>query len=421
MSNGSKKRKLQDETTSILKPIDSSNDSLYKKSRFFEQPSLDSEPPLPPLPNTSPSSTSLPSTSPQSSHTSLQDLLDCTTLTQPNYISRFNDISRSLLHHHQIVLKCGDTETRYQILELEVYFRNEGHEDPFTHGSEEQKVSGTWYFHRAPRRSADSTRSATSLTGYRGGSRKGLDLTLGNPIPSSISSTSLLRGGILLRSIRRLGDASAVVSGPSLLVDEVLSRSKVASITELVQTKWGGDTSAFSDPSKRETVMYLEPITLKDPPRIYQSPRIGLDLSHPGVTFKPTDTHENFHPRIKFLLRPYRYFTHPNELTSNGRPQTLLGIFEHLLSELQSTSQPTDSNREKVIRSGVFVRRLSETMSLQEKSVQKYIDAYEAGRLGGIKALEGFIGPKGKGKASSPVGWLTLAGALDTVTGREVL
>ncbi|KAF8998861.1 hypothetical protein BDQ17DRAFT_1428239 [Cyathus striatus] len=216
---------------------------------------------------------------------------------------------------------------------------------------------------------------------YEGVSRKGLDLTFGNPIPSSIP----------------LGDTPAVISGPSLLADEVLSQSKVVSIAELVEMKLGEDTSAFLDASKERLCC--------------------LDLSHLGVTFLSTDARENFHPRIKFLLRPYRYFTHPNELTSNGRPQTFLGIFHHLLSDLQSTSQ--SSNRDRMIRSGVFFKRLSGTMVLQEKSVEKYIDVYEVGRLGGLKALEGFIGPKGKGKASSPVGWLTLAGALYTVAHEE--
>src|ERR1700733_6766155 len=88
------------------------------------------------------------------------------------------------------------------------------------------------YFHRAPRRSADSHRSTTSLTGYRGGTRKGLDLTIGKPLnvasesPYFASSTSrnntiatetpLLRGGALLRTLRRISD-SKIISGPSVL------------------------------------------------------------------------------------------------------------------------------------------------------------------------------------------------------------
>jgi hypothetical protein len=55
----------------------------------------------------------------------------------------------------------------HRLVEVEFYYHAEGHPDPFTHRDPLQRECGRWYFHR--------TRRA-----YRGGSFKGLDLTLGD-------------------------------------------------------------------------------------------------------------------------------------------------------------------------------------------------------------------------------------------------
>jgi hypothetical protein len=115
------------------------------------------------------------------------------------------------------------------------------------------------------RKSADSHRIATSLTGYRLFSFievvvNGLDLTIeGTPVLSKhflaappISNPPELCGGILLRS---------------------------TSLPELVWT--------------------------------------SLIL---GLRILP------LHPRIQFLSKSYRFFTHPQGLVANGRPQTFLGV-----------------------------------------------------------------------------------------------
>ena len=126
------------------------------------------------------------------------------------------------------------------------------------------------------------------------------------PHPTSITapSNAVLRGGILLRSARRTRD-SHVISGPSLLADEVLRASGAPDIPTLVGTHWGGDIRAFapspaSVPEGRKSTMCIvrapgedqstskaktknapaAPVAL---PEIYRSPRIGLDLSHPSI------------------------------------------------------------------------------------------------------------------------------------------
>ncbi|KAG6886731.1 hypothetical protein C0995_005393 [Termitomyces sp. Mi166 len=326
--------------------------------------------------------------------------LDFSTLHSTSTISdRFDHVGRSLLYDFHLVVKSGHEETVFEILELEFYLRKDGyHEDPFTHGSEEQRVCGKWYFHRAPRPSRDSTRSLTSLTAYRGGSRKGMDLTIGSPYfdQTKTETTTLnrsTRGGALLRTFRRVSD-SKVISGPSLLVDEILRLSKAADISELVEEKWAGDTSAFGS---RSTSLFLRAKASFPLPKptIYRSPRIGLDLSHPGTTASPS------HPRVVFLSRPYRYFTHPELLTSKGRPQTLLGV-------LQSCLDATYAGHD--LKSKLLLKELMRITGLGEKTAFRYLEYYRDGVKTG--KLKDFVGVQGKGASSSPETYLRLMGTL---------
>jgi hypothetical protein len=74
-------------------------------------------------------------------------LLDFSALNSPSEISdRFGQIGNALLHNYILTVRCGEVETEFRILELEFYLqKQECHEDPFTHGSEEQKICGRWY------------------------------------------------------------------------------------------------------------------------------------------------------------------------------------------------------------------------------------------------------------------------------------
>lgn len=274
------------------------------------------------------------------------------------------------------------------------------------------------YFHRAPRRSADSHRSMTSLTGYRGGTRKGLDLTIGRPLcmrspyftsasteagGNDITAETLLRGGALLRTLQRISD-SKVISGPSLLVDQILLLSKASSIADLVEHKWARDTSAFlsSDSQSSQgapTSLFLKPLLPSDAarkPPVYRSPRIGLELSHPGTTATPA------HPRVIFLPKRYRYFVHPDLLMSNGRTQTFLGVLQACL----------DSGRygEVPFKSASLRSALVNITGLKNSTVDKYLADYQAGIDGG--SLGSFVGPSGKGVSGSPSTYLCMMGTL---------
>jgi hypothetical protein len=80
----------------------------------------------------------------------LQELLDFSQgiKTEEDIERRFKHIAETLLHgFHLVVVKDTITskEVEFEILEAEFYLQLNGcHEDPFTHGSEEQKISGKW-------------------------------------------------------------------------------------------------------------------------------------------------------------------------------------------------------------------------------------------------------------------------------------
>ncbi|KAK2463728.1 hypothetical protein APHAL10511_004221 [Amanita phalloides] len=347
--------------------------------------------------------------------TGLEDLLDISELCGAQEIdTRFEAIANVILCDYHLVVESSQevgsrTETRYEVLELEFYlWMDDSHEDPFTHGSEEQRVSGRWYFHRSPKRSTDSHRTATSLSGYRGGSRKGLDLTIGrrHASTSRLSPSRNIRGGILLRTLRRTSDVK-VICGPSLLVDEILKVSRASSISELVERTWDSSTgrTAFrpeiaTTDSRHGTHLTFRPRgRTTERPTIYRSPRIGLDLSHPGTT--PTRTH----PRLQFLPRTYRFFVRP-ELLDKGRPQTFIGV-------LHANQCATPSNA-KTLRS-----KVTQLMGIKQTTYDKYYGDYTTGLDKG--AIRTYVGVAGKGASSSPGTYLRMVGALERFLGASSL
>lgn len=106
------------------------------------------------------------SLSPSTTLATLKSLLDLSQLTAADDIAaRFDAIARFLLDRVVLRLRVpaadddgnndtgdddehdehGETITDYEILELEFYlFKSGAHEDPFTHGTEEQRQSGQW-------------------------------------------------------------------------------------------------------------------------------------------------------------------------------------------------------------------------------------------------------------------------------------
>ena len=221
-----------------------------------------------------------------------------------------------------------------------------------------------------------------------------MDLTFGSPTTSSPTPVSgansdSTRGGILLRTIRRVKDQK-IVSGPSRLVDEILAQSGAQSISELVQSKWKDDTFAFSStvPESRPSLRIItrkKPFTVTNP---FRCPRIGLDLSHRSTTDSPFD------PRVAFVCKPYRYIINPDLLTFNGRPHTFVGVYDCL-------SKSTRGGTAKLAEA------ISNVTGIKKQTVLKYIESLSLG-LEGKRSLDKFI----RAKTRSVADYLTMVGAL---------
>ncbi|OJT21418.1 hypothetical protein BO221_26720 [Archangium sp. Cb G35] len=209
----------------------------------------------------------------------------------------------------------------HRFTELEFYFTSPGHPDPFTHGDPMQCERGRWYFHRTGNQ-------------YRGGSYKGLDITIGEPGAP---------GGILIRGLEQLGEDHRLLDGPSLCVDHILALTGHASIASLVSTFSRGVDLEPSGTSPLYVLLDAAPASVR---RVYASARVGLTLKR--------GTSEE---RVRFLSRPYRFLTEPVRI-KKGRL--------HVAVALHAQGHPVEE-----------VARLTGSTVSQ---VRRYIAQYEAGR-----------------------------------------
>lgn len=208
-----------------------------------------------------------------------------------------------------------------------------------------------------------------------------------------------------MRTLRNR-ETGKLFSGPSLLVDELLRLSGASNIAELVKTIWKEDADAFpSTSAKTSSSLRLRALDASDaqskPKKVYRSPRIGLDLSNPGVPLPAgSGTKATLaHPRTIFISKRYRYFVQPALLTSNGRGHTLLGVYDDLV-------------RGGNLSEGELVARLESATALKQATVGKYLGEYRAGKTSGLRS---FVGAQGKGAGSSPVPFLRMLGCLDAL------
>jgi hypothetical protein len=267
-------------------------------------------------------------------------------------------------------------------------------------------------------------------------------------ISSKARFNGRLRGGILLRSVqyldpslsnvilptstsspkkaKRKDKGQRVVSGPSLLVDEILSLSGASTIAELVGDKWDGNTSAFpfsssTDGRGSDTRLSFTPVSSvqlrpsqekRERAQIYRSPRIGLDLSAvPPSSLSSSSgsaSTSHPHPRIIYLGKPYRYFTNPHLLTAKGQAHTFLGVLEHVH---QATSTPTP-----LAYADVDINNLAKITALKPSTIQTYLSTYsDSLNLSTPNAetvLKTFVGTKGREGSGNVKGWLKMAGVL---------
>jgi hypothetical protein len=227
----------------------------------------------------------------------------------------FEQIADQLLNRTRLV--AGGLPHR--LVEIEFYYRGPGHEDPFTHADPIQAHPGRWYFHR---------------TGgvYRGGSFKGLDVTFGG---------GDARGGILIRGME--SPDGRLIDGPSVLVDELLRRTGVASVRDL--------DHAIAGRLAHDPTCPLQLVEAADPTKkMLACARVGLSLrrAEPGST------------RPHFLTRPYRYLTEPVR-TAKGKVHMVLALH----------------------RSGMPADEIRKATACPRPAIDRYVAEYKAGRRAG--------------------------------------
>lgn len=209
--------------------------------------------------------------------------------------------------------------TPHRLLEVEAYYHAPAHPDPFPHKNPIQLTAGRWYFHR-------------TAGVYRGGSFKGLDVSMGD---------GTAYGGMLFRGLER--PDGTVIDGPSLLVDHLLATTGHSSVADL-DTAIDGRLAWKVD----------SPLTLVAE-RMEQRPllrcvRVGLSLRR--RKHRPDD------PALKYLLRSYRYVADPKK-TAKGKPHMVLP----LLAE------------------GVAPDEVTRITNCPLAAVKRYAAAFAAGRL----------------------------------------
>lgn len=194
-------------------------------------------------------------------------------------------LAQALLGEHELVVNAR----AHRIVEIEAYYFGEQHRDPFAHRDPRQLEPGRWYLHR------------TGGT-LRGGSFKGIDLTFGRPGTY---------GGILLRSVRT--DTGSLVSGPSLLVDHLVTVCALEHHAAL-DAHFAG--LGALDPT---SLVHLRPAPARGDP-IVRTARVGLTLKRwtggaPNASMP------------EYVGRPDRFLTDPRAI-KKGRTQTIVALHE---------------------------------------------------------------------------------------------
>ena len=184
-----------------------------------------------------------------------------------NHQSEFEKLAFSLLADSVLLIKNHE----YQICEIEFYLHSKNHPDTYTHQSEAQSQPNRWYFHKVGK-------------GYKEGTYKGLDVTFGTEGKSS--------GGILIRSIYDISN-DKMVTGPSKVVDEILTHFKLSKVFELAKELQKTDQDLLVD-NLSELTIKEKKLEVKDLCSTY---RIGLKPKV-AITKSFTDT---------YLMKDYRF------------------------------------------------------------------------------------------------------------------
>ncbi|KAI8070434.1 hypothetical protein BC940DRAFT_296074 [Gongronella butleri] len=206
-----------------------------------------------------------------------------------------------LLHYDLFLVVPGETvPVRCRLLEVEAYMKSKaehGHVDPFVHAFATQYQTGLWHFHRV------------GASGYRGGTRKGLDVTFGH---------DGMAGGVLIRAIevpdtslkkkRTTQVAEArIIEGPSLVVDYILRQLRHDSIKDLVTARFDKKDGHGAAWDKKSGFYLARQHAPRPETGVQATARIGLDIKR-----MPTDEKKLI--GLWYLSRSYRYAMKWNQL-----------------------------------------------------------------------------------------------------------
>jgi hypothetical protein len=198
----------------------------------------------------------------------------------------FAAVASALLNRAELV--AGGVPLR--VAEVEFYLKDADHPDPFAHAHPVQRDWGRWYFHR-------------SGGSFRGGSFKGLDLSLGDDTATV---------GVLLRSV--VTPAGELIDGPSRLVDRLLKLTDTPTVAALDAKVPGA--AAFAP---------RMPLHFRAAPdrgaEVLATARVGLSLKRAAA----------FGTMPEYVGKRYRFLTEPRRI-GPGRPQLVAALHADGLS-----------------------------------------------------------------------------------------
>ncbi len=233
------------------------------------------------------------------------------------------------------VSPCGflptkENSTNLQICEIEFYYKTPTgarsiHPDPFVHSDKDQLTHTCFYFHRQ------------NGGKYKGGTFKGLDITCGDE--------KQIFGGILIRSIIC---GNEMIEGPCKVVDKILELTKAGTIEQLTK-QYNNLPPPVNQPDKPLRMV----MTNQRNATIFSGPRVGLSLAKVA---------ESEDPKIKYIMKPYRFLTCPGKIVK----------YKHLLvlRALYHDDPTKRMNIDDIIR----------VMNVKKATIQKWIEHWEAGR-----------------------------------------
>lgn len=203
----------------------------------------------------------------------------------------------------------------HRIVEIEFYYYNPRHPDPFAHRHPLQLSENRWYFHRQG-------------NNYRGGTFKGIDLTFGD---------EQTYGGILLRSLEKCD--GSLINGSCTCVNYILAQTGYQSVAEL------DGAIARNSAWNPHTPLFLQSADCRSRP-VFVTARVGLSLKR-----------ARSHPQMPaYLLQPYRYLTAPKTI-SKGKIYLVLAL------SLQ----------------GMAIEEIHQLTGCPQSTIQRYFQAYQQG------------------------------------------